>query len=256
MRMFFRELNAKPKYMYSKYAIPSLLVLMAFIFAGCGSARYATSTPGSTYEQSRIYAEEPDPITSSLFTSPEGTIAEADIQKILDGEITLPETIRMAILPLEGNRGRYWQSSEAYRNQQAAHFSRIKTAAAASGRVSWVNLLPQLLVSRDRNIFTLRESAVRMQADVLLIYSMNSDIYSEFKLFRKDEAKAFANVEGMLLDIRTGVVVFTTTIDAEATGTKQESDTGSEDFYRRLRSEAASKAIGEMSLQLRDFFET
>lgn len=242
--------------MYNQYAKTLLLVLISIILTGCGSSRYAASNEALRSQQAELYAPAPDPITTSLFQSPEGTISEADIQKILDGEIKLPEEIRMAVLQLESsNSGRYWYSSEAYRTQQAAYFDRIEAAARASGRVIRIDLLPQLLVSRDRNIFTLRESAVRMQADVLLIHTVSSDIYSEFKIFRKDEVKAFANVEAMLLDIRTGVVVFTATLDAEATGTKQESDTGQEDFYRRLRDEAASKAISEMSLQLRRFLE-
>lgn len=226
------------------------LFMLTAILTSCGSTHYATPETG----RAQFYESEPDPITNSLFSSPESTISEADIQRILNGEITLPEKLRVAVLQLNGYQGnRYWYRSEAYRSQLAAYFNTIVKATEASGRTTWVSALPKLLVSQDRNIFTLRESAVRMQADVLLLYNVSSDIYSEFKLFKKDEGKAYANIEAMLLDIRTGVIVWTDNISAEALGTKVEGDTGQDDFYRRLRTKAEGKAVGELGERLKAY---
>ncbi|PHI21039.1 hypothetical protein CEQ90_04990 [Lewinellaceae bacterium SD302] len=226
------------------------MLLLATLLTSCGSTHYASPEAS----RAQYYQSAPDPITNSLFSSPESTISEADIQRILNGEITLPEKLRMAVLQLNGYQGnRYWYGSETYRTQLAAYFKTIVTAAEASDRTTWVSALPKLLVSQDRNIFTLRESAVRMQADVLLLYNVSSDIYSEFKLFKKDEGKAYANIEAMLLDIRTGVIVWTEQISAEASGSKVESDTGQDDFYRRLRTEAEGKAIEDLGERLKAY---
>lgn len=57
----------------------------------------------------------------------------------------------------------------------------------------------------------------------------------------------------MLMDIRTGVIVWTEHIGTDAIGAKQESDTGTNDFYRRLRTEAEGKAVTELGLRLKSY---
>ena len=191
----------------------------------------------------------PDPITTSLFKSTDSTISEADIQRILDGDITLPSTLRIAVLNLASTQRNYsyYYSRESYRSLQATYFDTLRSALTASGRTSRVSLLPKLLTGTDPNIFSLRESAVRMQADALLIFSVESNIYAETKIFKSDEIKAYATVEGLLLDIRTGIVVFSSTVSADATGTRLESDTGASDARQRIQAEASLKATGMLA---------
>jgi len=226
-------------------------VLMAILLvSSCGTTYSAVA---AQRESVAFYPAE-DPITTSLFSSEQSTISEADIQRILDGTITLPATLRLAVLNLDAHRdGPAYYRSEQFRDLQSAYYETFEQQLQSTGRVLKINLLPQLLLSSNRNIFTLRESAVRMQSDALLIFNVSSDIYSEFKLFKKDEAKAYATTEVVLLDVRTGIIVFTKTMSKEVLGAKQNSDTGDADFYRRIQEEASILATEAAAKELATF---
>jgi hypothetical protein len=229
-----------------------LFFLPTLLFLSCGTYR---SVPTAAPLAQEYRAPDPTPLTSSLFSNDQSTISEEDIQRILDGTVELPEILRVAVLNLDsyrrGNASYY--GSYFYRSQQAQHFTAFSEQLGTSGRAQSVNLLPQLLVPADRNIFSLRESAVRMQADVLLVFTVDSDLYSEFKLFKRDDLKAYATAEALLLDVRTGIIVFAQTVSTEATGQRQESDTGNSDVARRVQAEASGKAIRELAQQLAAF---
>ena len=81
------------------------------------------------------------------------------------------------------------------------------------------------MVGGNASITQLREAAVRLQADMLLIFSLKSDIYSKYRAFAKDEAKAFATNETLLMDIRTGVIPFSNVVTRDTLIKK-----GTEDF--------------------------
>ena len=50
-------------------------------------------------EAAQTYSPRPvETITESLFDSKDRTISEADIQRLLNGDIKLPDTIRIAII--------------------------------------------------------------------------------------------------------------------------------------------------------------
>ena len=68
------------------------------------------------------------------------------------------------------------------------------------------------MLSNSPTITQLRETSVRLLSDLLIVYSSTSDIYYKYKAFKKDEAKAFATTEVMIMDIRTGLIPFSTTI--------------------------------------------
>ena len=64
-----------------------LLFFFGIIFTliGCESQSYAR------------FSERKEPITQSLFNALDRTINEDDIRKLLDGELRLPDTLRIAI---------------------------------------------------------------------------------------------------------------------------------------------------------------
>ncbi|MTB50872.1 hypothetical protein [Lewinella sp. W8] len=231
-----------------------LFFLPVLLLCSCGTYR---SVPPTTAQAQEYRAPDPTPLTSSLFTSNQSTISEEDIQRILDGTVELPEKLRVAVLNLDSYRSRndYYFGSYFFRSLQAQHFKAFSDQLGTSGRAQSVNLLPQLLVPADRNIFSLRESAVRMQADVLLVFTVGSDLYSEFKLFKRDDLKAYATAEALLLDVRTGIIVFAQTVSTEATGQREESDTGNNDVARRVQAEASAMAIEELARQLSAFLK-
>lgn len=231
-----------------------LFFLPLTLLLSCGAYR---SVPIEATQAQEYRSPDPTPLTSSLFSNEESTISEEDIQRILNGTVELPPSLRVAVLDLDSYRQGYagFYGSYFFRSQQAKHFASFSDQLCTSGRAKSVDLLPQLLVPANRNIFSLRESAVRMQADVLLIFTVGSDLYSEFKLFKRDDLKAYANAEALLLDVRTGIIVFAQTVSTEASGQRQESDTGNSDVARRVQAEAAELAINKLANQLSEFLK-
>jgi len=80
----------------------------------------------------------------------------------------------------------YWRS-EAYLKTQQEYIDTLDKALTASERVVEVVIMPSLLTPRDTTIPLLREAAVRLQADLLLIFSITSDTYYKDKWLESDE---------------------------------------------------------------------
>ena len=83
------------------------------------------------------------------------------------------------------------------------------------------------------NIHQLRESAVRVQADMILIYSLNSDLFRNYRAFKKDEARAFATCEMVLMDIRTGIIPHTSIVTQSAHSVELRADYAQEELQKR-----------------------
>lgn len=217
-----------------------LLLALCFLSA-CGTASY------------RHYGGEAprETITQSLFDTKERTISEEDIQRILNGKIELQDTVRLAIYKYYGNVSRrysyndfLWEDEETLKTDQMMIDTLIAGIRQAA-RVQHVLLLPYMIIGSKPNIQQLRESAVRLQADMLLVYSLNSDLFQRYRSLKKDEAKAFATCEALLMDVRTGIIPHAGVVTREAYGQKDPSDLSLDEMRRRVQNQAVVKAMGE-----------
>ena len=116
-----------------------------------------------------------------------------------------------------------------------------------------VELLPSLLVPAQPTVPVLREVAVRLQADALLVFRVSGDLYRNDRLFRSDQFKAYATCEAVLLDVRTGAIPFTTVVTREHLTQKQEGDLTDADAQRRAQQQAVLLALGEMGQEVAAF---
>ncbi len=84
------------------------LILNVIIFASCTTTKQISNPSDYTY-----VSNDP-PITQSLFNDKSSTISEENIQKILDGNYSLPNNLRVAFVKLENsqNQRRYYWSDE------------------------------------------------------------------------------------------------------------------------------------------------
>ncbi len=208
-------------------------------------------------EQS-VYTQ-PDIITESLFDDKEATLSEADIQRLLSGRIVLPDTVRVAVYKYGSaatNRyySNYWYNEEYLKIQQN-YIDILVSKVKEAEKVKKVILMPSLMTPRKNGMTQLRESAVRLQADLLLVFTVRSDIYYKYKMFKKDEAKAFATCEAILLDIRTGVVPHSSVITKEAYVKKGDDDWTSEETRKRAETEAVIRALNETGRGVADFLQ-
>ena len=232
----------------------SVFPWLFFLVASCTSPKqfYAGGSPGYAAQ-----AAEPDYLTESLFDYKERTLSEEAIRTILDSPIKMPDTIRIAILNYGSNSinryySNYWQNEE-YLKLQQGYIERIREALADNGRVQKIILMPRLLTGRNPDIFQLREAAVRLQADLLFIFSVNSDIYYQYRVFKKDEAKAFATCESLLMDIRTGIVPYSEVVTRDKLVAKTEADLNDEETRKRAERETVELVMEEIANRLDQF---
>ena len=237
----------------NKCNIFSILVLwIGLLMTACTPPRPVS------YAAPAFQANESETITQSLFQSKDRTLTEEAIQTLLDGKIVLPKEIRIALLNYSSSRqSRYYNSywnNEEYLKLQQSYIDKISTNLGTSDRVSKLMLMPRLLANQQSNIVQLREATVRLQADMLLIFSIQSDLYYKYKVFKKDQAKAFATVEVLLMDIRTGMVPYSNVLTREKLILKEKEDFNLEEMRKRAEQEAILMALDDISKGVVEYF--
>ena len=198
-------------------------------------------------------------ITQSLFNDRSSTINEEGIQKILDGNYKLPQQLRVAIVKLDpqlkAHYWSYWNDEECLKTQQA-YLDLFSEKFRQSSRVTKLTIIPDLLISKTPSFTNIREAAVRMQADIVVVYSITGDIYSKYKLFTKTDIKAFATTQLIVLDVRTGLVPFSTIVTKDYLSQKRKEEMGYLEARNRIQNEAVLLTISEIGQQVIEFLRT
>jgi hypothetical protein len=102
-------------------------------------------------------------------------------------------------------------------------------------------MVPEIIMPNNPNLENLRDVAAIMQADIVLVLQTKSRTDSKFHIHKKNEAKAVATVEAIALDIKTGVIPFTS-IATNSAHIKEDKDFSNEELYLRATIEAENKA--------------
>ncbi len=189
-----------------------------------------------------------EPIASSLFPSDQAVLNDDAVSRILGSKLELPAKARLALMKFpegEGSRyyGRYYWRNEEYLKLQQSQVDTLTQALLASDQIAEVMPLPSLMTPSRISIPVLREAAVRMQADLLLVFRVGSDTYSQYRTFAKDKVKAYSTCELVLLDVRTGLVPFTRVVSREKLELKQPSDLDTSEAMRRAEEISATEAL-------------
>ncbi|NOS94770.1 MAG: hypothetical protein HOP30_22900 [Cyclobacteriaceae bacterium] len=228
-----------------------LLVFLTILVTNC------TVTRPTPYANPAAGSHDKETITSSLFTDKESTISESDIQRLLNGKIRLPDTVRVAVFKYGSSSisryFSYWQSDEEYLRTQQAFVDELIDKIGQSSNVKKVIPVPSLMVTAKPTMTQLRETAVRLQADVLIVYSMTSDIYYKYRLFKKSEAKAFATTETILMDTRTGVIPHSSVITRDKIVMKVQEDLSDEETRKNAEREAIMATLTETGNRIAQF---
>jgi len=233
-----------------------LIFISSVLFLNC-----AATGPGSySAYQTNAYENEKPILAKSLFASDQALISQAAIDTILSSKIIIPDDTKLALIkfagPIEQNSSiygyGYWRS-EAYLKLQQSYVDTLSSKIEVSDKINSVSVLPSLLTPQSPTIPVLREAAVRLQAPLLVVYRINSDIYEEYRVFKANKSKAYATVEIVLLDIRTGIIPFTTIATKEYHSTKNSQDSNNRDFLRRTESVAVNKALNQVAEELAYF---
>lgn len=232
----------------------SLLLLFCIIaLSSCSTPRPRQTYPSPSLSKARQH-EAIEPIGQSLFNDKTATISEENIQRILNGTFDLPRELRVAIVRLESGQTRnYYWNNENYLKTQQKYVDMFTAELRKSSHVKTVALVPDLLISGSPNFTVIREAAVRMQADVVLIYGIAGDIYTDFKFFSRDDIKAFATTQLVMMDIRTGLIPFSKVVTKDVTSQRLENEMDDYEARQRIQDEAAILTIRELGGNLSEF---
>lgn len=228
----------------------SSIFILVFVItlASCGGGIRQRGTSSNFNSLNDSYTE-PETLTTSLFSPKNQTISEENIHKILDGKIVLPEKVRIAVYKYSGTTNHryyagYWQTNE-YLQLQQNYLDTLVGEIQKSKRVDKIFPIPSMMMSKTPNITELRESAVRLQADLLLVFSVRSDIYSKYKMFSKNLSKAFATCESIVLDTRTGVVPHSDIVTQDFLVSRESEDWSDEEMRNRAENGAILQSLGK-----------
>jgi hypothetical protein len=233
--------------------IITLLFAGSILLAACGGARPAVSNPDFSAADTLI--------TQSLFNDRASTISEENIQKVLDGTYKLPPQLRVAMVRLEPAqqlKRYYWNywNDEQYLKTQQSYLDKFADNFRQSPRVTKLSIIPELLLSKTPSFTSIREAAVRMQADVVVVYAITSDIYSNYRLFSKPDIKAFATTQLIILDVKTGLIPFSAIVTRDQLSRRKKEELDNAEAASRVQNEAVLLTITDIGQRVTEFLNT
>ena len=229
----------------------TIIFFIAIAISSCETAKQ------SVYPANEGYLNGDTLITQSLFNDKTATISEENIQRVLDGTYKLPRQLRVALVKLESSSQRrnswYYWNDEQYLKTQQGYLALFTDKFKQSSRVVNTFSIPDVLISRSPSFTSIREAAVRMQADIVVIYSIASDLYSKYKAFSKPDIKAYATTQLIIMDVRTGLIPFSTISTKDALSQKKKEELENSEAASRVQNEAVLATITEISGKITDF---
>jgi hypothetical protein len=233
-----------------RQALPAIFALL--IFASCYSSRNFPAAQEVNHTALGILQDTP--IARSLFIDKTSTISEENIQRVLDGTYQLPQQLRIALIKIDGsNEGKYYWNDESYLKNQQSYIDHFTNTLRQSARVKKITLIPDLLVNKPVSFTYLREAAIRMQADVVVLFTVTSDVYTKYKTFARDDIKAFATTQLVILDVRTGLIPFSAISTKDVLSQKKKEETDAYEARSRIKSEAVLLTIGDIGEKVTAF---
>jgi hypothetical protein len=166
--------------------------ILIFIFIAGSVLFNCTSTRPVQSGVTACGISQPEVITQSLFHEKDRTISEDDTQRLLNGHIKIGDTVRVALFKSASTSiNRYytnWWTDEEYLKTQQSFVDTLIYSIGNSSKVKNVFPVPSLMTNHNPNITQLRETAVRVRADIL-VYSISSDMYYKYRMFKKTRRK-------------------------------------------------------------------
>lgn len=229
-----------------------LFAALMILAAGCQESNRMASVanPMSSAE----YQSRPE-MTESLFKDDQQALSNETIATILGSRIVIPDRCRVVVVRY-GELGTHpwWTPELAQLDQEAVNT--LLNQLRSCNRVSQANVLPSMLAPRVQSVPQLRQCAARCQADLILLYRPRGHSYQKERVLVSDQVKAYCQVEAVLLDVRTGVIPFTSTSVKDFTAKKSGKDFDFAETVRAAEIQAQAEALKEVADQTTQFLTT
>jgi hypothetical protein len=221
---------------------------MLIIINGCSTTPY-------NYHAGESYQDREE-IKTSLFSSDTSQLSNSAASKILDGKIRINKNSRVALLKVPDSSlgvryyGYYYWRTEEYINLQQQYVTILSSSLLNTDKISNVVVFPSFLTSEKFTLPEVREAAVRMQANLLVIYKIQSDVFERFRLLRGTQIKAYASCEAAVLDTRTGIIPYTNVITEVVLTEKKPQDANMNETRKRAEIEASNQCLNAMGTSM------
>jgi len=221
---------------------------------------YGCAAQQPNYHASESYQQREE-IATSLFASDSTQLSNEAAQQILEGKISIPENSRVALLKLPSDAlglryygYNYWRS-EDYMDLQQSYVDTLIAQLIQARSVENVVVLPSFISDEKMTLPQMREAAVRMQSNLLVIYKIESDVFENHRLFSKSQAKAFSTCEVAVLDTKTGILPFTNVITKKYLVEALDSDANMSETRKRAEVEANEQCLSEIGSSITDYID-
>ncbi len=169
----------------------------------------------------------------------------ASVGEILDAVVTIPPRARLAVLHFGEQGARGWWSHEFGQLDQDLEKDLLRQLRL-SERVSEAAALPAMIIREKTTVPNLRLAAARYQADLLLVYRVQSRVRERSRLLKPTQIKASCVVEAVLFDVRTGLIPHAATAAEEVLAEKGDDDFSIEESMSKAEVQAVSTALREI----------
>lgn len=229
-----------------------IIFFVSLISTGCAVA------PQQNFHATESYQQREE-ISTSLFASDSSQLSNEAAEQILNGKITIPNNSRVALLKLpSSNIGvryygyNYWRS-EDYLDLQQSYVDTLTNRLLSAQPIENVVVLPSFVTSEKLSLPQMREAAVRMQANLLVIYKIESNIFENFRLFKSNQVKAFSNCEVAVLDTKTGILPFTNVVTMKHLVETKGSDSEMAETRKRAEIEVNKLCLNEIGSSITNY---
>ncbi len=223
--------------------IKSIFLISILSLIGCASSQ---KSKDYEYMSSQEYQKKPN-LTQSLLNANE-PLSEDAVQKILSSKITFPKKINIAIVKLSDS-----YEGIDYQTISQEVSEKLYDKSNWGEKVQSIIPMPQVMIAKPITLTSLRQAAVLLQADALLIIKPASYGDWKFQWFDSEKAKGITSLEVLLLDTRTNVVPFTSVVTETAEITKDNTDYNNYELMNRAKLVSETKALLQVAPLVQKF---
>lgn len=220
-------------------------LLLAGLAAGCGLQQ----------QRSQEYLDR-DVLDTPVLRPGNAMLSEEAIRLLLTTRVAVPEKAKLAVAALDHRSlkaERYGQAAE-FLERRKEFLAAIENPLRETGRFVEIVHVPSLLIEKEPSLVRLREAAALMQANLLLVYQIRTQLIYDAHVFSKDEVKSQGAIDVLLVDVKTGAIPYTDTFEATQVEKEQKGDADTFETRKRADHLVSLQAVKLAVDGLKGFF--
>lgn len=230
-----------------KFLLPLLLITVS-----C-----ASNKPKNAFVETEEYQNRQS-LTQSYYKEGETKLSENQIRDLLTKKQELPSNLKIAVARIGHESKLTSLLNMTSRRNLGLHITgenenMFTKLQGKDKRIKTMAVIPLNLMPANPDIRNLRDVAALMQANLLLILDTNSRTDSKFHIHKKNEVKATATIEAIIIDVLSGVITYTS-VATNSAQIKEEKVFNKEELYQKVTFMAEDNALKEIFTGIDEYF--